>query len=77
MNKEKQEIKRLKMLLTLPDILRKTYMQLEVGVEVTATDVSKKTGRARAVESANLNQLTIMGYVKKRNQGHFRYFFIP
>ena len=37
---------------------------------------SPQTNRARAVESAYLNQLVIMGYLKKERKGRKAYFFI-
>lgn len=56
-------------LLELPDHLRKTAMALAKLGEGTAEDVARLTGRERAVESSYLNQLTRMGYVKKRRAG--------
>lgn len=56
-------------LLELPDHLRKTAMALAKMGEGTAEDVARATGRERAVESAYLNQLARMGYVKKRRVG--------
>jgi len=41
-----------------------------------AEDVAKETGRARAIESAYLNQLTRMGYIKKEREGRRAYFSI-
>ena len=42
----------------------------------TAEEISEQTSRARAVESAYLNQLVIMGYLKKERVGRKAYFFI-
>jgi hypothetical protein len=42
----------------------------------TADEVSAQTKRARAVESAYLNQLVIMGYLKKERNGRKAYFFV-
>jgi len=56
-------------LLKLPDHLRKTAMALDRLGEATANEVAKVTGRERAVESAYLNQLARMGYVKKKRAG--------
>jgi len=43
---------------------------------VTAEEISGQTSRARAVESAYLNQLVIMGYLKKERKGRKAYFYI-
>ncbi|MCD6084306.1 MAG: hypothetical protein J7J20_02060 [Desulfurococcales archaeon] len=65
-------------LLSVPDHLRKTLIALaKLGGEATSEDVAKYTGRARAVESAYLNQLTTLGYVIKRRKGRKVYFIIP
>jgi hypothetical protein len=63
-------------LLSLPDHLRKTAMILCKEDEATAEQISKKTGRARAVESGYLNQLHTMGYVNKRRKGRDVYFHV-
>ena len=63
-------------LLSMPDHLRKTAMTICRCNRATAEEVSKQTHRARAVESAYLNQLVIMGYVKKERKGRKAYFFI-
>jgi len=42
----------------------------------TAEEIAEQTKRARAVESAYLNQLVIMGYLKKERKGRKAYFFI-
>ena len=63
-------------LLSMPDHLRKTAMTICRTTRATAEEVSKQTCRARAVESAYLNQLVIMGYVKKERRGRKAYFFI-
>jgi ArsR family transcriptional regulator, lead/cadmium/zinc/bismuth-responsive transcriptional repressor len=63
-------------LLSMPDHLRKTAMTICRCNRATAEEVSKQTFRARAVESAYLNQLVIMGYVKKERRGRKAYFFI-
>jgi len=62
--------------ITLPDHLRKTIIQIFKLKEATADDVSERTKRARAVESGNLNQLVLMGYLKKERRGRKAYFFI-
>jgi len=63
-------------LLSLPDHLRKSAMSLSTLGEGTATDLSKETGRVRAVESDYLNQLVSMGLIKKKRKGRDVYFYI-
>lgn len=63
-------------LLSLPDHLRKTAMILSRLSRATADQVSKESGRERAVESSYLNQLVVMGHVKKMRDGHDVYFYI-
>ena len=63
-------------LLSLPDHLRKTAISLCKLEKATANEVSEQTKRARAVESGYLNQLVIMGYLKKERQGRKAYFFV-
>ena len=63
-------------LLSLPDHLRKTAVTLCKLEEATANDVAEQTKRARAVESGYLNQLVIMGYMKKERRGRKAYFFV-
>ncbi len=63
-------------LLTLPDHLRKSALGLATLGEGTATDLSKETGRVRAVESDYLNQLVAMGLVKKKRKGRDVYFYV-
>jgi predicted transcriptional regulator len=63
-------------LLSLPDHLRKTAMTICRAGRATAEEVAEQTTRARAVESAYLNQLVIMGYIKKERKGRKAYFFI-
>ena len=63
-------------LLSMPDHLRKTAMTICRCSRATAEEVAKQTSRARAVESAYLNQLVIMGYVKKERKGRKAFFFI-
>ena len=62
-------------LLSLPDHLRKTAMTICRCGRATAEDVHQQTTRARAVESAYLNQLVIMGYLKKERKGRKAYFY--
>jgi response regulator of citrate/malate metabolism len=63
-------------LLSLPDHLRKTAVTLCKLEEATADEVAQKTKRARAVESGYLNQLVVMGYMKKERRGRKAYFFV-
>jgi hypothetical protein len=62
-------------LLSMPDHLRKTAMTICRCGRATAEEISEQTSRARAVESAYLNQLVIMGYLKKERKGRKAYFF--
>jgi len=65
-------------LLSVPDHLRRTLVALaKLGGEATSEDVANATGRARAVESAYLNQLATLGYVIKERRGRKVYFIIP
>ncbi len=63
-------------LLSMPDHLRKTAMTICRCTRATAEEIASQTKRARAVESAYLNQLVIMGYLKKERNGRKAYFFI-
>lgn len=63
-------------LLSMPDHLRKTAMSICRCGRATAEEISEQTTRARAVESAYLNQLVIMGYLKKERKGRKAYFYI-
>ena len=63
-------------LLSMPDHLRKTAMAICRCTRATAEEISMQTSRARAVESAYLNQLVIMGYLKKTRKGRKAYFYI-
>ncbi len=63
-------------LLSMPDHLRKTAMTLCRMGRATADEIALQTHRARAVESAYLNQLVIMGYLKKERKGRKAYFFV-
>jgi hypothetical protein len=62
-------------LLSMPDHLRKTAMTICRCGRATAEEIAEQTRRARAVESAYLNQLVIMGYLKKERKGRKAYFF--
>ncbi|MGA3060230.1 MAG: transcriptional regulator [Candidatus Bathyarchaeia archaeon] len=63
-------------LLSMPDHLRKTAMSICRCGRATAEEIANQTTRARAVESAYLNQLTIMGYLKKERKGRKAYFYV-
>ncbi|KPV61698.1 MAG: hypothetical protein AOA66_1668 [Candidatus Bathyarchaeota archaeon BA2] len=63
-------------LLSLPDHLRKTAVTLCRLGQATADEVAGQTKRARAVESGYLNQLVIMGYLKKERRGRKAYFYV-
>ena len=63
-------------LLSLPDHLRKTAVTISRLGQATAEEVAEQTRRARAVESGYLNQLVMMGYLKKERRGRKAYFFI-
>jgi predicted transcriptional regulator len=62
-------------LLSMPDHLRKTAMTICRCGRATAQEISEQTTRARAVESSYLNQLVIMGYLKKERKGRKAYFY--
>ena len=62
-------------LLSMPDHLRKTAMTVCRSGRATAEEISQQTSRARAVESAYLNQLVLMGHLKKERQGRKAYFY--
>jgi hypothetical protein len=63
-------------LLSMPDHLRKTAMTVCRLGRATAEEVAQQTRRARAVESAYLNQLVIMGHLKKERNGRKAYFYV-
>ncbi len=63
-------------LLSMPDHLRKTAMTICRCGRATAEEIAEQTARARAVESAYLNQLVIMGYLKKARKGRKAYFYV-
>lgn len=62
-------------LLSLPDHLRKSALTIVKLKKAMAEDVAKETGRARAIESAYLNQLVRMGYLKRMREGKRVYFW--
>ncbi len=61
-------------LLSIPDHLRKSALAIVRLGKATAADVAEETGRSRAIESAYLNQLVRMGYLKNRREGRTVYF---
>jgi DNA-binding transcriptional ArsR family regulator len=61
-------------LFSLPDHLHKTAIGLMKARQGTASDVSKFTGRARAVESGYLNQLERQGLVRSFRDGRRKIF---
>ena len=63
-------------LLSMPDHLRKTAMTVCRLGRATADEIAQQTHRARAVESAYLNQLVIMGHLKKQRDGRKAYFYV-
>ena len=63
-------------LLSLPDHLRKTAVTLCNLGQATAEEIAEQTRRARAVESGYLNQLVLMGYLKKERKGRKAYFYV-
>lgn len=63
-------------LLSMPDHLRKTAMAVCRLGRATAEDVAEQTHRARAVESGYLNQLVVMGHLKKERIGRKAYFSV-
>lgn len=75
-SEEPGEVLDVKALLSLPASLRKTMLALYKLREATAEDLSNETKRLRAVESDCANQLTRMGYLKKKRVGRNVYFYI-
>ncbi len=63
-------------LLSLPSSLRKTVLALYKLGEATAEELSAETNRQRAVESGYANQLTRLGYVKKKREGRKVQFYV-
>lgn len=63
-------------LLSMPDHLRKTAMAVCRLGRATADEIAQQTHRARAVESAYVNQLVIMGHLKKERKGRKAYFYV-
>ena len=61
-------------LMELPNHLRETMLAVIALGEATSVEVSKQTGKSRATESAYLNQLERMGYLKRRYASRKVYF---
>jgi hypothetical protein len=60
--------------LSLPKHLQQTWIALKGLNEATAEQVAAVTKRARAVESAYLNQLAVMGAASKERRGRKAFF---
>lgn len=63
-------------LLSLPDHLRKSALAIVKFGDAMAEDVAKETERSRAIESAYLNQLVRMGYLRRKRRGKRVYFSV-
>jgi hypothetical protein len=76
MSKEYEDLDRetLLTLMELPDHLRKSAAAVIKLRRATAENVAKETGRAKALESAYLNQLARMGYLERIREGHKVFF---
>ncbi len=70
------ERRRLYKILEFPKHLQTTVLTLMRLGNATASELAATTGRARAVESAYLNQLCIMKCAKKSRLGRKAYFQI-
>jgi predicted transcriptional regulator len=68
--------RRLFRVLEFPKHLQTTVIALLKLGRATAEDVAKVTGKARAVESAYLNQLVVMKVVQKERQGRKAFFMV-
>jgi len=68
--------RRLFKILELPKHLQTTTLTLLKLGQATAADVCASTGKARAVESAYLNQLTVMRIARKERKGHTAFFTV-
>lgn len=68
--------KRLFKILELPKHLQTTVLTLlKVGL-ATASEISESTGKARAAESAYLNQLAILKIAHKERKGRKTFFTV-
>ena len=58
----------------LPNHLKITYDAIEEEGEITASEISEKTGRSRNLESMYCCQLERMGILERRSEGRKQYF---
>jgi DNA-binding transcriptional ArsR family regulator len=68
--------KRLFRILELPKHLQTSVLALLRLGYATATEISESTGKARAVESAYLNQLVVMKIARKERKGRKAFFSV-
>lgn len=68
--------RRLFKILELPKHLQTTILTLLKLGHATAGEVSASTGKARAVESAYLNQLVVMRIARKERKGREAFFAV-
>ena len=66
--------RRLYKLLEFPKHLQTTIVTLLKLGRATAEDIAGLTGKARAVESAYLNQLVVMRIIRKNRKGRKAFF---
>jgi len=66
--------RRLYKLLEFPKHLQTTIVTLLKLGRATAADIAGLTGKARAVESAYLNQLVVMRIIRKSRKGRKAFF---
>lgn len=66
---EKKKVFVTELTVNLPDHLRRTYNALKRFPGATADQIAQVTARARAVESAYLNQFCIYNIAKKKKEG--------
>lgn len=66
--------RRLFRILELPKHLQTTVLTLLKLGHATASEISESTGKARAVESAYLNQLVVMKIARKERKGRKAFF---
>ena len=62
-------------LLSLPDHLRRSYQTVLSCGKASASEITIKTGRCRALESNYLNQLVREGYLTRRRDGKMVVFY--
>lgn len=77
--KEKQRFRNINLndeVFKLPDKLRQSIMVVRELNQASATDVSKRTGYTRAIESSKLNELVRLGWCQKKRRGRNVIFFI-